>query len=201
MNIKKYWLAFIALGAIGIFASYALCILEFLADNHPCCTMVNEHFFERMLGQYNLLNSWLYSITTFWASSCLLVSGVMMELTRKTYREGQRNGLLTLFLVCMIFGYTILAVILLIPNTEISMLGWIPISVMLCCMVNIICGVALFRWKKWGFFGILAVSCLSFSWALYEYGFLSACNSLIKVALLFALLHVGKDNKAWLRLS
>ena len=78
---------------------------------------------------------------------------------------------------------------------------WLLSALML---FNIVCAIALFKWKKWGFWGYCAAGVIG---AVINIVF-STINPLlviiapiISILLLFWALHVGKEQKAWTRLT
>ncbi len=116
-------------------------------------------------------------------------------------KEKQRHILLTAFLGFMI-AYDII---------QISM-GWTgfnkdqfvhPQSTRFLVLViqnvaYIICCIALFRWKKWGFWAICAIGIVSWGldlslggdgWSFVEY--------VIEVGILYFLLKIGEEQNAW----
>ncbi|MHC4500267.1 MAG: hypothetical protein ACYS21_14270 [Planctomycetota bacterium] len=68
-------------------------------------------------------------------------------------------------------------------------------------IVVVICCIALFMWKKWGFWGICMTSALAtVSQLLYGFGYKSFIGP-SAVLLLFGLLKLGKENSAWKHLE
>lgn len=73
--------------------------------------------------------------------------------------------------------------------------------------MNVIYVVALFRWKKWGFWGISLNSAIAcFTSIYYEplsiLSILGAVlSSLLGILILYWALNIGKDIKAWSRLT
>ncbi len=69
-------------------------------------------------------------------------------------------------------------------------------------ILNVICAIALLRWKKWGFYGILATSVVTFIINLsIGINLVSSLMGLIGVAILYGVLNMGGENKAWGRLE
>ena len=76
-----------------------------------------------------------------------------------------------------------------------------PVSIVFS-LVNLVCAVALFQWKKWGFWG----SCASGVVALVVnlsigLGVRPALLGVVGVPLLYGVLHIGEENKGWPQLK
>jgi hypothetical protein len=70
-------------------------------------------------------------------------------------------------------------------------------------LFNLGCAIALFKWKKWGFWGFLASSVIPFIFNFFA-GFLAALLfDLIGIAWLFAIFQIGikRKNKYWSQLD
>jgi len=79
---------------------------------------------------------------------------------------------------------------------------WTFPTLAILCIVNIACIIALFRWKKWGFFGLGCTALISLVVNLtIGLNILQALLGLLGFAILYGVLHVGKKNKAWPRLE
>jgi hypothetical protein len=69
-------------------------------------------------------------------------------------------------------------------------------------LVNVLCAVALLRWKKWGFWGFIAsaiaVLVVNLSIGL---GPSSIFGGVVGIALLYGVLHIGKEKKGWSQLE
>ena len=67
---------------------------------------------------------------------------------------------------------------------------------------NLIFGVALIRWKKWGFWGLCITSFISLAGSWYtNLGLLNSFLDLGAIVILFSLLHFGGGHKAWNHLT
>lgn len=81
---------------------------------------------------------------------------------------------------------------------------WLPYVLALMGCINIICAIALFNWKKWGFWGICLVAIIniiidiSFRLSTVPVVIISAAIFLL---ILYLALQLGKENKAWNQLS
>jgi len=69
-------------------------------------------------------------------------------------------------------------------------------------IINVVCAVALFYWKKWGFFGFVATSIFTFVINLMVgLNVVQAMLGLAGVAVLYGVLQIGKDIKGWTQLD
>lgn len=69
-------------------------------------------------------------------------------------------------------------------------------------LFHIICLVAIFRWKKWGFWGAVAASVLSVVINIIIQGkFIENLNDLISIAILYGVLQIGGERKGWTQLA
>jgi hypothetical protein len=120
----------------------------------------------------------------------------------------QRHGCLTAWLVLMIISNSLTALIYLfaggtiksnLPNAP----AWTLPILALASIANVVFSVALFRWKKWGFFGFVATSILAMIINLklgMHVGLLLV--GLLGVVTLYAVLQIGKDKeKGWTQLE
>jgi len=122
-------------------------------------------------------------------------------------QDKQRHGCLTAYLVLAIIANSATALIYLfgaaaIKRSAPNMSDWaFPVLVVLV-LFNLACVVALLRWKKWGFRGLVgsAVVTLGVNLAI-GLGLSSAIVGLLGVLLLYGVLHLGKDNKGWPQLD
>ena len=127
----------------------------------------------------------------------------------------QRHGCLTAWLIFMIIANSVAGLANLYfgihPNVysdltaqqgikPISGLTFIILAIL--GVFNIICAIALLRWKKWGFYGILGtsvVACIiNFSIGINIFSALAGFSG---VAILYGVLNIGGENKAWGRLG
>ena len=67
---------------------------------------------------------------------------------------------------------------------------------------NIICAIALFYWKKWGFWGFCVTSVVGLVLNIVlGLGIWAILSSVISIAIMFAILQIGKENKGWPQLE
>ena len=67
---------------------------------------------------------------------------------------------------------------------------------------NLVCAIALFRWRKWGFWGFVGSGAVGF-WVNLSIGLPPgyALGGLLGVAILYGVLHIGKERKGWSQLD
>ena len=69
-------------------------------------------------------------------------------------------------------------------------------------LINMVCLIALFKWKKWGFWGLGMTAVVAFTINLsIGVGFGKALIGLVGFAVLYGVLQIGRDNKAWPQLA
>jgi hypothetical protein len=77
----------------------------------------------------------------------------------------------------------------------------IPILVVLA-VANVNCAVALFCWKKWGFWGICVTSVLAIPLSrVVDAGQPLKLSGLVGIFLLYGVLHMGTKNQGWSQLE
>jgi hypothetical protein len=80
--------------------------------------------------------------------------------------------------------------------------GWAFPILTLGGVLNIVFLVALFRWKKWGFWGSALTYAGSFFINLVVgLNVVQALLGLSGLAILYGVLHIGKENKGWSQLE
>ena len=119
----------------------------------------------------------------------------------------QRHGCLTTFLVVGIILHSLTALMNLLggamigqsfpdaPDWGFPLLGILGVF-------NIVCIIALFQWKKWGFYGAVASGLLAFFLNLaIGLNIFAALFGLSGLALLYGVLQIGGDKKGWTQLE
>jgi hypothetical protein len=129
----------------------------------------------------------------------------MTEATALQMKE--RHGCLTAYLVLAIIANSATALLYLfgaeaIKRSTPNIPDWaFPVLIVLL-LFNLACAVALFRWKRWGFWGLVASAAVTLGVNLtIGLGFSSAIVGVLGVILLYGVLHIGKDNKGWPQLD
>lgn len=115
----------------------------------------------------------------------------------------QRHGCLTAWLVLMIIVNALAALLYLfgsavirqnLPNEP----AWTFPVLAVGCIINIVFSIALFQWKKWGFFGFIATSIVAFVVNLaVGLNIIQALLGLLGIAILYGVLQIGKEKKGW----
>ena len=120
----------------------------------------------------------------------------------------QRHGCLTAWLILMLIANSATALVYLfsadtlrrnLPHTPPS---WLFPVLIVFALFNIVCAIALFQWKKWGFWGFLLSSIVAvFANISAGLGIGPALLGLIGIAILYGVLHIGNENKGWPQLE
>lgn len=119
----------------------------------------------------------------------------------------QRHGCLTAWLILMIIVNAATALFYLLGSAAIkqnfpSAPVWTFPVLAVVGIANVVCAVALFQWKKWGFFGFIATSIIAFVVNLtVGVNIVQASIGLVGVALLYGVLQIGKERNGWLQLD
>jgi hypothetical protein len=89
------------------------------------------------------------------------------------------------------------------PNVyDVSLPAWYPIVGLVCGISSIVFAIALFRWKKWGFYGYCMTTLIGLVVNLaVGFGIMPSVLGLLGVFILYGLLHIGKERKAWTKLG
>ena len=120
--------------------------------------------------------------------------------------SNNRHGCLTTYLVFAIIINSALSLMYLFGGEWLRRNGantpnWAFWALAGCGVVNVISAVALLRWKRWGFWLLIASAIASLiinvSIGLGPQG---AFGAIFGIAILYGVLHIGKERKAWPRL-
>lgn len=117
--------------------------------------------------------------------------------------EPRRNGCLTSWLVFALAAHavTIALYSLAYPQMHAGTPTITPgVARMLIAagIASIVCILALFRWRRWGFYGIVTITALTFFLNVsLGVGFGGALGGLIGIVLLYWVLHLGGQQSAW----
>jgi hypothetical protein len=126
------------------------------------------------------------------------------ELRSRRMSQPARHGCLTAWLILMIVVNTLGAIVCLFRSFlaaqhHIEVPGWFIAVMLAAVLLNlacIVCAVALFRWKKWGFYGYLILKVIDIVGGMLL-GNPSAAAGVLGIVILLGLLHMGGVNKAW----
>jgi len=119
----------------------------------------------------------------------------------------QRHGCLTTWLVFIIIVNTIGTFVYLVSSDIMNQMFpdtpsmFISLLIILG-IINVVCAVALLKWKKWGFHGFIATSITSLIVnLLIGLSIVQSLFGLLGVAVLYGVLNIGKDRAAWSQLE
>jgi hypothetical protein len=121
--------------------------------------------------------------------------------------QKQRHGCLTAWLILMIIGNSASALMYLLGGGFVKqslpdMPDWALPILIVFSLFNLVCAIALFKWKKWGFWGFCVSSIVALVINIIIGIRISmSLGGLIGVALLYGVLHIGKENKGWPQLE
>ena len=119
----------------------------------------------------------------------------------------QRHGCLTASLILMIIVNSLTAPIYLLGSKAIrqhlpTIPDWMFTVLVLMSTANLVCAIALFKWKKWGFFGFAGTSIICFVMNLVAgFNMIQALLGLLGPVILYGVLQIGKEKKAWPQLE
>ena len=119
----------------------------------------------------------------------------------------RRHGCLTAWLVVMILANSASFLLYLLAQDMIreqlpQIPDWAFPVLIVGSLFNLICALALFRWKKWGFWGVCVSSIIVFVINLeLGLGVAQSVFGLVGIALLYAVLHIGKEDQGWQQLE
>jgi hypothetical protein len=119
----------------------------------------------------------------------------------------QRHGCLTAYLVLAIIANSATALLYLLGREAVkrstpTLPDWAFPVLLVVCLFNLVCAIALFRWKKWGFWGLVASATATLGVNLaIGLGVWSAVGGILAVLILYGVLHIGKNNKGWPQLD
>jgi len=121
--------------------------------------------------------------------------------------EKERHGCLTAYLALAIIANSATALLYLfgaaaIKRSTPNIPDWaFPVLIVLV-LFNLACAIALLRWKKWGFWGLIVSAVVTLGINLtIGLGLSSAIVGLLGVVILYGVLQIGKDNRGWPQLD
>ena len=122
-------------------------------------------------------------------------------------QKKQRHGCLTAYLILMIIANSLVALIYLLASSAMrdaypDAPGWAFPALAVLGIVNVLCAIALFGWKKLGFFGFVATSLIA---AVVNFAVglnaIQAVLGLVGLVVLYGVLQIGKEDKGWPQLE
>lgn len=114
---------------------------------------------------------------------------------------------MTAWLILMIIANSLTALTYLFGSGAIQQQfpnapGWAFPVLAVLGIVNLVCAIALFAWKKWGLYVFVATSVVAFVVNLtVGLNIIQALSGLVGIAVLYGVLHIGKENKGWPQLE
>lgn len=115
----------------------------------------------------------------------------------------QRHGCLTAVLVLMIIANSLTAIFYLFSGSTAARSlpqssEWaLPVLIILG-LFNVACAIALLRWKKWGFYGFLLSTIVTFTVNVaIGLNIFQSILGFLGIAVLYWVLQIGKEKKGW----
>jgi hypothetical protein len=124
--------------------------------------------------------------------------------------QKHRHGCLAAWLVFLIIGNCIAALGYLYGSATIRQgladaPGWAFPVLAAGCIANVAFAFALFRWKRWGFFGLVGAALLGLivNLSVLHRGtaLIGIAGVVLGLAILYWVLHMGTENKGWTQLE
>ena len=121
--------------------------------------------------------------------------------------QKKRHGCLTTYLIFMIIVNSLGTLVYLLSSNFIKqnvpgMPSWAIAVLGIFCAFNVVCAIALFNLKKWGFWGFLLSTIVAFFVNLsIGLGIGQTLLGLLGIVIVYGVLHIGKDNKGWPQLD
>ena len=112
----------------------------------------------------------------------------------------ERSGCLTMFLVTMIIGNSIVALLYLAAaENSTTQPYWLLPALTACFFLNVLFAIAIALWFKWGIFVFifsnLIILFLSIS---FDVRTITPTLAVVEIIMLFGAIHWGGEQKAWL---
>jgi len=115
----------------------------------------------------------------------------------------RRHGCLTTWLIIIILANIISAIVVASVASSVSsnIPGWLIPAEIVFGVWAVVCAIALFMWKKWGFWGFFVGAVAGMIANIASGDYVYAVTPFISVAILYGVLNIGKDNKGWPQLE
>jgi hypothetical protein len=127
--------------------------------------------------------------------------------TTATGSNKKRHGCLAAWLIFMIILNSIFSLVYvfgsaLIRESYPTAPGWVFGVLTLSCIFNLACSIALYKWKKWGFWGFAVTTIIGF-WLneMLGVGIVQKILGFGGICMLYGVLQIGKANKGWPQLD
>ena len=114
-----------------------------------------------------------------------------------------RHGCLTAFLILMIIANSIIALFYLFSGSTVAKAfpessSWALPVLIIIGIFNVACAIALYQWKKWGFYGFTISSIITFIVNLIiGLNMFQSFVGFMGIAVLYWVLQMGKEKKGW----
>jgi hypothetical protein len=128
----------------------------------------------------------------------------MTEQELKKDRFKARHGCLTAYLLVLIIGNLIaLGVYMLGGAAPDEDSDWLVFVYSIFALLDIVCAIAVFMWKKWGVWGLCAIAVTGFLISIIQGEFIivSLLNLVVNLSLLFWMLNIGGKNRGWTQME
>lgn len=127
-----------------------------------------------------------------------------LEVSEVNEGQKKRHGCLTAYLIFMLIANAGVSLVYLSQGSTIeqnaNLPSWAVPTLALFGIFNLVCAIALFKWKKWGFYGFVG-SALIVTVINYICGLGVQLGGFIGIAILYGVLQIGKKNKGWNQLD
>lgn len=140
-------------------------------------------------------------------ASCQVAPGGWKQSTAERMSRKSRHGCLTAYLIWLIVLSSASALAYLLGSDALRQAmpgvpGWAYPVLTVLAPLHLVCVLALFRWREWGFWGFCVSSVIAMGVNLSAgLGIGFSVGGLIGIALLYGVLHIGKENKGWPQLD
>jgi len=119
----------------------------------------------------------------------------------------KRHGCLEAILIFLLIGNALAALTFLVgwqvfKEDSLGVSKWTFPVLGVLAAANVLFAIALFKWKKMGFWGLIVTTLVGVSVQMSGgYGIGQSLLDLIGVVLLYGVLHIGKENNGWQQLE
>jgi hypothetical protein len=127
--------------------------------------------------------------------------------TPETQKTKKRHGCLSIWLFLSI-AFDLVFVVIYLSGSGFSLSpkgvpNWAMPALVTLLILEIICAVALFLWKKWGFWGFCLVNVIGFfiNIGIGVNLLWPTTQIVLRIALLIVVLNIGDEDKGWLQLE
>lgn len=124
------------------------------------------------------------------------------------YQQKQRHGCLAVYLALVIGIGAVISVFNLLELVAYRKYilpdeRWLYVASGLSAAASAACGIALFQWKKWGFYGLVLLALVNTSLKLiiFDYSLGYVVAGFVGLVVLCAALQVGGEREGWKQLE